>query len=412
MLIIGAGIIGIACAHYLSEAGYKVTVIDKETIAGACSSGNCGHILPSHILPLNSPGAVKTAIGSIFDPASPFRMKLRPDPAFLRWMIEFARHSSARRIDHAATSLKVLLDSSFREFERLVEGPEFDCDWTRRGLLYLFKNEKSLDAFSKTNDQIADQFGVEAELIDAERLNKMDPSLRTDLAGGFFYAGDASLSPERLGRVWSQSLMANGVDFIEHCAFESLEKDKNRVAVLHTSKGVFNPDLVVLAAGAVSCSLARQFGRSLPIEPGKGYAITVPRPEPCPQTPIVLPEASIAITPFKDGLRIGSMMEFVGFDQTMPARRAAQLRDGAAAFLQAPLPAAPEHRWFGWRPMTWDSLPVIGRFPGLDNAYLATGHQMIGMMTAPGTGKLLAEIIAGRPAHIPDAPYSPARFYS
>ncbi|MEM9303701.1 MAG: FAD-dependent oxidoreductase [Pseudomonadota bacterium] len=408
VLVIGAGVVGLACSHYLADAGFEVTVIDSGEIAGGCSRGNCGHILPSHVLPLNSPGALRTAIASFFDRSSPFRVRLRADLDLLRWLFQFVRHCGPRRVAHAAANLKALLDSSFDEFERLA--PAFDCGWSPHGLLYLFAEPRNLDAFARMNERLAGEFGVAAEAVDAAHLEGVDRSLRPDLAGGFFYPRDASLDPQRLGRSWSAALEARGVRFIEYCAFEGLEMDRGRVVAVRTRRDIFRPGHVVLAAGAFSRALSRHFGRALPVEPGKGYAVTTDRPDPCPTTSILLPEKGVAITPFEDGLRIGSMMEFVGFDETIPEGRVAQLRAGAAAFLRSPPPPT-RHRWFGWRPMTWDSLPIIGRLPGLENAFAATGHQMLGMMMAPGTGKLLAELVAGQPTHIPADAYAPARFH-
>ncbi|MEM6538785.1 MAG: FAD-dependent oxidoreductase [Pseudomonadota bacterium] len=411
VLVLGAGVIGLACAHYLTEAGFKVTVIDKGRIAGACSSSNCGHILPSHILPLNSPDAMRTAVASLFDRTSPFRVKPRLDPAFLYWMAQFARHCRTHHIAQAARALKALLDSSYAEYETLTTDSQFDCEWRKNGLLYLFKSQKSLDEFGSLDEALSRNYGVEASAISGKNLQSIEPAAKDDLAGGFLYTEDASLNPERLGRVWSDALKAKGVDFVEECTFLGLSKIGRRITVLQTSKGAFQAGHVVLAVGAMSREVSRHFGRRLPVEPGKGYAITASKPEDCPEMSIVIPEKSIAITPFEDTLRVGSMMEFVGFDDRIPDKRAEQLRDGANAYLRdRPITSSTE-RWFGWRPMTWDSVPIIGRLPDLDNAYAATGHQMIGVMTAPGTGKLMADIIANRRPHIAAAPFAPSRFF-
>ena len=107
---------------------------------------------------------------------------------------------------------------------------------------------------------------------------------------------------------------------------------------------------------------------------------------------------------------VAAMMEFCGYDSSIPERRIQQLRDSAKPYLIAPFTEGHQQPWYGWRPMTWDSLPIIGPVPRLANAYLATGHNMLGHSLATATGKLIAEIISQRPTHIDPSAYSPQRF--
>jgi len=166
----------------------------------------------------------------------------------------------------------------------------------------------------------------------------------------------------------------------------------------------------VFALGARSRLWSRQLGVSIPIEPGKGYSLTMPRPDRCPSHPILFPEQRVGVSPFEEGLRLGSMMEFAGYDETVPPHRLAQLRDAARRYLVASVDGPAEETWFGWRPMTWDSLPIIGAIPGLAGGYLATGHNMIGVTLAAATGRLIADLIADRPPFIDATPYHPGRF--
>lgn len=410
VLIIGAGIIGLACAHYLRKDGHKVIAIDKGDIAGGCSYGNCGHILQSHILPLNDLDALKTAFFSLFNRTSPFRVKPRWELSFLNWMQQFARRCHQRHSYYAASHLKPLLASSFHEYEMLMKEGAFDCGWSQSGMLYLYENESKLDAFARNNRWLSENFDVEAKRIDGDDLPAHDPALRDDLAGGFFYADDAILSPEKLGKAWADQLKADGVTMVDHCTFKSVEKTNGRISLVRTSKGDFEPDHIVLATGAMSRDIAAHFEGVLPVEPGKGYALTLAKPSCAPKGSIVLPEKNVAVTPFNDAVRLGSIMEFVGFDDTLPAARMQQLRVAAAPFFSTELPRAEKQTWFGWRPMTWDSLPIIGRFSRFENVFAATGHNMIGSMAAPATGKLIADMIAERRPHIPDAAFAPKRF--
>jgi len=218
------------------------------------------------------------------------------------------------------------------------------------------------------------------------------------------------LRPDMLAITWADQLRRNGVQIIEHCEVLGVEKDVARINLVKTSKGDFATSDVILAAGALCGTLGAMFDCDIPVIPGKGYSVTISRPEKCPKTSLVLSEKNVAITPFSDGLRFGSMMEFVGYDDSIPDHRLRQLTQSADAYLDIDSSQPPEKPWFGWRPMTWDSLPMIGRLPNLKNGAIATGHGMLGVMLAPATGRLIAEIIGERPRHIPDAPFSPSRF--
>lgn len=410
VVIIGAGIIGLACAHYLAADGRQVTVLEKGTIAGACSHGNCGLILPSHILPVNAPGAVKTALTSLFDRHATFRVKPQIRLSFVNWMLQFALASTKAKMLDSARHLKTIVDSSLREFETLLEAGGIECDWRKAGLLHLFRSRKEFDQYAETDDLLSEHFGVSARRIEGEALPGIDPALKPGLAGGYFYEDDARLRPDLLASAWASRLRAKGVQFVEHCEAHSVERSGPRVTAVASANGRFEAGSIVLAAGACSGAFARELGCSVPVEPGKGYSITLESPPRRPKSSLVLPEHHVAITPFSDGLRIGSMMEFVGFDDSISARRVRQLRASAAPFIRDVAPDAPATPWCGWRPMTWDSLPIIGCLPGWTNAVVATGHCMMGVMLAPATGRLVAEILGERQTHIPHTPFSPDRF--
>ncbi len=410
VLIIGAGIIGIACAHFLSEQNYKVTVIDKGRIAGGCSHGNCGHILPSHIQGLNSPQALKMGLSSFFKSKSPLTIRPQLSPDFLNWLWQFSLRSFGAHTAHVAKSLAPLLASSRLTYETLLHDMELDCDWNPSGLLYLFKSDRALRAFSKTNDELTSAHNVKAEKLTPEALGIYDHTISDTLAGGFFYAEDASLRPDLLARQWANALKAKDVVFFENCEFKALRKRNNTITHICTDRGEFEADHIVMAAGAMSGTFAKALGCVIPIEAGKGYSVTFEHPTTPAMPSIVLPEKSLALTSFQGSMRIGAMMELVGFNDTLPPQRIAQLRDDAQPYFKTPLKGREQERWFGWRPMTWDSLPIIGRAPHLKNAYLATGHNMIGMMSAPATGQLIAEIISQKKPHIECDAFAPQRF--
>ena len=410
VVIVGSGIIGIACAHYLSKAGFAVTLIDRGTIAGGCSHGNCGYICPSHVLPLTEPGAIGVAVKALFNRNAPFRVKPRFSPALWHWMWQFARRCNHRQMLTAGAHLKAILDSSMTEYRRLVVEESLDCEWKENGLLYVLRTERGMRKFAETARLLSDHFGISARQIDGKDLPSFDPALKPGLAGAFHYEQDVSVRPDRLNSQWADRLREAGVTFLERCELQRVRKSDGRITHLETSQGDMKADRFVFATGAWSARLCGELECRIPIQPGKGYSVTMARPDPCPQYPMLFPEHKVGVSPFESGYRLGSMMEFSGYDTSIPDRRIRQLRESAKPYLVAPFTGGDQQTWYGWRPMTWDSLPVIGRVPSLANAYLATGHNMLGLSLAAATGKLIAEMIQGRPPHIDPTPFSPNRF--
>jgi len=410
VIVVGAGHIGIACAHYLRQDGYDVTVLDRSSIGGACSRANCGFLVPSHVLPLTTPDAIWTGMKSLFQPKAAFRVKPQLRAPLYRWMFEFSRRCTQRQMLASGMVLKEILDASMIEYEKLLSNSAMACEWRDNGMLFVFRTDQALQEFSQTDAMLADEYGLAARHIPGSKLQKFEPALLDDLAGAYFYEDDSHLRPNKLNAVWSALLANDGVTFREHCSVESVETANGLISGLITSEGRMTADRYVFATGAWSSNFAEALECSIPVEPGKGYSVTMTQPETMPIHPMVIPEKHIGITPFDSSFRIGSMMEFAGFDDTIPPSRIQQLKDSAKPYLRTPEGPIEEYTWYGWRPMTWDSLPIIGRVPRLSNALLATGHNMLGLSLAPMTGKAIADLVAERPSDLPMEALSPARF--
>ena len=410
VVVVGAGIIGIACAHYLTRAGFAVTVIDQGRIGGGCSHGNCGHICASHVLPMTEPAALREGLASLVRRDAPFKVRPQWRVGMLWWLLQFARRCTRRHMLAAAGHQQAILESSRREYATLVAEGAIGDEWRDDGLLYVLKTRKGMDAFARMDAMLRDEFGVVARRVESEHLPALDPALRTGLAGAFHYEGDASVRPDALVRDWAAALGSRGVRFEENRRLTGVQVRSGNVVSVETDRGALRADQFVIATGAWTGRLASTFGRSLPLEPGKGYSLTMSNPAKCPAHPLLFPEHRVGVTPFRDGFRLGSMLELCGFDSSIPPRRIAQLVASARHYLVEPEGAEIRETWSGWRPITWDSLPVIGRMANLSNVVLATGHHMLGMTMAPATGRLVAEIVGERSPHIDPAPFSPARF--
>ncbi len=410
IIVVGAGHIGLACAHYLRSDGHEVTVIDQGVVGGACSHANCGFLVPDHVLPLTTPDAPARALLSLVQPRAAFRVKPQLRPDLLRFLFEFGRRCTHGQMLEAAQVLHALLEASIAEHRALLSDPQLDSDWQQNGMLFVFLSADALGRFADTDALLTREFGLAARFIDGEDLVEFEPALLDDLAGAYFYDIDGHLRPDRLNTSWSQLSRSRGVRFIEHCSLEGIDRAGGAIAGLDTSEGRLTADRYVFATGAWSRRWGDELGCKIPVEPGKGYSVTMSRPGTMPVHPMLMPEKHIGVTPFTDGLRIASMMEFAGFDDSIPGFRIRQLQDSARPYLKEPSGPVIEQTWFGWRPMTWDSLPIVGRLPNLDNGLIATGHNMLGLTLAPVTGKIVADLVAERASGLPVDALSPARF--
>jgi D-amino-acid dehydrogenase len=409
-VVVGGGVIGVACGYYLQRHGWHVTVIDQATIGGGCSYGNCGLVCPSHVLPLAEPGAIRQAIASMFDPQAPFRVKPRLDVGLWLWMWNFARRCN--RADMVATGHQIqpILESSLAEYRNLIERERLDCEWQRRGLLFAYQSKTPFEAYAATDRLLTETFHAPAQRLDGDAVCELEPALKPGLAGGWYYDHDAHLRPDKLVSSWRRLMESRGAAFREQCAFHGFARTGDQVTAVQTSQGPIAAEVVVMATGALTPQLSKHLGCRIPIQPGKGYSMTMPRPAHCPTIPLIFPEHRVAVTPMESGYRLGSIMEFAGYDTSIPPERLSLLTRGAAPYLHEPTADPIVETWTGWRPMTWDSLPIIDRAPIADNVWLAAGHNMVGISMAPGTGRLIGELVSGRPPHLPPEPYSLQRF--
>lgn len=406
VIVIGGGVIGAACAYYLNRAGWHVTVVERGEFGMGCSHGNCGFVCPSHVLPLAEPGAAWKAFKSLFAKNSPLAIKPRFDPALWLWLLKFARRCNMADMLEAGHACQALLESSRQLYDELMASEALDCEWEPRGLLYVFRSPEAMEEYAHTDRLLGEIFHVPAARYDPDELLRFEPALRPGLAGGWYYKHDAQLRPDKLMTAWRRVLESRGVEIRERCAVQGFGRQRRRAETIHTAQGDLAADAVVVATGALTPFLNRHLGCSVPIQPGKGYSLTMVRPALCPSVPLIFPETRVAVTPMHSGYRLGSTMEFAGYDATIDRRRLDLLRDGARPYLHQPDAKPVLEEWCGWRPMTFDGKPFIDRSPIMDNVLIAAGHNMLGLSMAPATGKLVAELLDGQTPHIDPEPYA------
>lgn len=399
--IVGGGVIGLCCAWYARRAGFAVTLLERQgPDAEGCSHGNAGMIVPSHFVPLAAPGMVGMGLRMMRDSRSPFYVRPRVDADLIGWGVRFARAATARRVATAAPVLRDLNLASRAAFEELSE-TFADFGLTREGLLMLCRTQHALDEEARTAE-MARRLDVPAEVLSRDEVQKRDPGVRMNVAGAVYFPHDCHLSPQKFVAELRRQLTDAGVDLRWNTEVTGWRVVGATVRAAQTAGGDIEADEWVIAGGSWSPSLVRDLRLRLPIQPGKGYSVTLAQPPVLPRLCSILVEARVAVTPMGQALRLGGTMELGGMDDSVNPLRVQGILDAVPRYFPDIAPDGLQNLpvWKGLRPCSPDGLPYLGRFGRYRNLTAATGHAMMGLSLAPITGKLVAQIVAGETPQI------------
>lgn len=409
IIIIGGGIIGLACAHYLMEQGASVTIIEDRQVGSGASHGNCGLLFFSDVITLCAPGVVSKEIIRILRGTSPLYIKPELDMNRLTFLLRFALNCRKGHMNRAAEAKHTLLSYSDHLFRQLFDNDTLACDDEDQGVLTAYLSKKAFEGFHQAN-AFNEQFGLGYKKLPRAQALDFEPALSPAVVGAWFSDHDRHVRPERLVSAWKNDLIRRGLKIKEMCRARGFTYEHGRIKGVHTNLGTFFANAFVLAAGAFSPEIAKVLDVFLPIQPGKGYSITMGRPEICPTRPCILHERNMVVTPWKNGYRLGGTMEFSGFSASLNRIRLNKLIQGAAEYMRTPVGRPVVEEWTGVRPMTYDDMPVVGRMSKFSNLVVATGHGMLGLTFATGTGKIVSDLILENRPEIDPAPFSPERF--
>ncbi len=409
VVVIGGGLVGCWSAWYLLQQGFRVTIVERDCVGSGASSGNCGFVCPSHVLPLAGPGVFWSTLKQLLTPGGAVSIAARFDPGLWGWLWRFARHCNAHCQAKAALGRQQLLVSSMRLYREFICQQKVDPQWQEQGLLLVFRSPAAFDRYRSTVEILQQEYSLPVTAYPGRDVQQLEPSLRAGLGGGWFFPEDTHLRPELLLSQLRDQFEAFGGKIEQGTGVTGIEIQQGRAVAVRTGQQARDADLIVLAAGAETGLFARSLGCSLPVQPGKGYSFTVSAPSDMPRRPMIFEETHVAVTPFVDAFRVGSTMRFAGYDRRIEQHRLRMLRRIAEQHLRIRLPEKLSGAWSGWRPMVYDGLPCIGRSP-VSNVIVAAGNGMIGLSTAPATGRLVAELAAEVSPHIDPRPYALSRF--
>jgi len=396
-LIIGGGVIGLSTAYYLSKSGWEVSLIDRSDLRDNCSYGNLGMIVPSHFVPLASPGIVSQGIRWMFSRKSPFYVQPSLNPALLSWGIKFIRSANPAHVEYAAPFLKDLNVYSRELYQAIAKEPGFDFSLEQKGILMYYKTGQTGEEEVRLAEK-AQKLGLDAVPLSPAGVRALEPGLEMDILGAVHYRCDAHLYPNDFVAQLVGKLKNMGVSFRTDEPVTGMVRNGRSVQEVRTKDGVYRADAYVLAGGASLPGLARMAGLRISLMPGKGYSFTLPHPERKLNVPAILCEARVAITPMAGRMRYGGTMEIAPLNRVVRMNRVEAIVDSVTRYfpgLRPPMPKAADV-WYGFRPCSPDGLPYLGYAKGLDNVLVAGGHSMMGLSLGPASGKVIADLASHR----------------
>ncbi len=409
VLIVGAGAIGCATALELARRGVEVTVVDRGAIGQGCSYGNAGWLTPCLAFPLPAPGVVRTGLKWLLDAESPLYIRPAARWEWARWFVGFVRAATVERHERGTAALVPLSRYSLEAYTELDRDDPGSFGFSPTGLLEVAQTSAGLASATHEAKRM-EAHGITWRALDADGVRELEPAITGELAGGIYFPDEAHCEPLQAVLAMARAASAQGARFEAQTEVFAFRREGRRLVAVRTTRGWMDADQFVLATGSWSASHARQLGFRLPVMGGKGYSIIVddlPHP---PRLPLKVIERRVAITPRTGSTRLAGTLELVDGDESIAPRRVDGILRSSRTVLDIPETPHIVELWRGLRPCTPDGLPVIGPAPGFENLLLATGHQMCGLHTAPGTGRLAADLLCGEKPCFDPAPFRAERF--
>lgn len=415
VLILGAGVVGVTSAYYLSQAGHDVTVVDAKPGAGQDTSfGNSGQVSPGYSAPWSGPGLPMLAAKWILtEKHSPLIIRPSLDIWMYSWLVKLLQNCTAEHYARNKGRMVRLAEYSRDCLAALRTETQIQYDQRTLGTLQLLRTQKQMDAVGR-DIAVLKQYGVAHEQLDRAGCVAAEPALaltQHKIAGGLRLPGDETGDCHLFTHRLAEIAYANGVNFLYGTRIERLQAEGGRITGVVTNTGTLKADIIVMSLGSYSPLLLRPMGIHIPVYPVKGYSITVPieNPEAAPVSTVMDETYKIAVTRLGDRIRAGGRAEICGYDKTLRISRQAALNHSVGDLFPQGGDLAKASFWTGLRPMTPDGTPVIGPTP-YSNLWLNTGHGTLGWTMSCGSARVLADMISGRKPDIETADLAMARY--
>ena len=411
MFVVGAGVVGLACAWELARAGAEVVVIESDTAGAGVSRGNTGWICPTITAPLPAPGMVREGLRQLVTRGNAFVLRPRVDPTFARWLWTFWRSCAPARYEAGTRALLALNRRTIELYDAYRDaGIAFEMHDT--GLVVAARTRDGLATYRRLAHLLR-ELGYDGEVteLDGAEAAQIEPALDASAIDCALHAQlDRYVRPEELTAGLAQSLRELGADLREGSRVSSLRR-ANDGWVLRSPQGDMRADKVVVAAGLGSARLLQEHGVRMPLVGARGYSVTISGEGTPPAHALYLAEAKLGLSPYTTGVRVAGVFELGARTAAPPAGAGANLLAAAKPYLRGwqPVGDVAAATWAGLRPATADGLPLIGAVPGREGLYVAAGHTMLGVTLAPATAAALAPLVLYG-ERVPElAPFDPGR---
>lgn len=410
--VVGAGIVGICCALYLQREGRRVTLVDRLPPGEGTSSGNAGLIQVGACVPMATPGVLARVPAMLLDPNGPLIIRWRYLARIAPWLMRFVGAAAPSRVEAISIALATLLDQADAAYAPLIASSGADDLFRPTGELHVFRRESAYRAAMEHYD-LRRRRGVKLDFLDGSELRQLEPALSPEVKRGVLIP-DCRLviDPLSLSQRLARRFVADGGEILTE-EVEDIEFGPSGPHTLVTggAGGGGRRDVgeLVLAAGAFSRPWADKLGARVPLDTERGYHLMLPEPGIDLRTPLLAGDHRFAIIPMQKGLRLAGTSELAGL-RAPPYYGRADMLAGLAERYVPGINTRGGVKWMGFRPSMPDSLPVVGRSPRWPNVYFAFGHGHLGLTLGAITGRLVADMAAGRDPRVDLSPYRPDRF--
>ena len=411
VLVIGAGIVGVAVALRLQQDGRRVCVIDRDGVAAQTSRGNAGALAFGDILPLASPRILRKVPRWLLDPLGPLTIRPSYLPRLAPWLFRFWRASRSERVRAGAAAQAALMSLSAAETPLMFARAGASDMLRSDGALHLYESEAELEAAEPGWKARADHGIAFTHLHGAQAIAELQPGLSPALVAATFVPRWMTVSdPLRVTEALARQLEREGGQLWRADAI-ALAPRAEGISVSLRGGATLVAQRVVVAAGAWSHRLARTISEAIPLETERGYNTTLPTTAFDLKRQLTFEGHGFVVTPLGCGVRVGGAVEFAGLDAPPNYARADALLAKAKRFMPE-LRTEGGTQWMGFRPSLPDSLPAIGPAAADRRIVYAFGHGHLGLTQSAATARLVADIVAGRPPPLDLTPFRPQRFGS
>jgi len=411
VVVIGAGIAGLASAYYLVRDGWDVKILEKNTLDNNCSYGNAGMIVPSHFTPLAAPGIVAQGIKWMFNSKSPFYVRPSLNPRLINWGLKFLKHANRTHVEQHASAIRDLNLYSSRLYDELAQEDNFDFELKQNGILMMYKSKEMQHEEIELAHRAQD-LGLDVDILEGNTVQELEPNLKLDVLGAILYRCDGKLYPPKLMQQLIQYLKAAGVAFFEETEVHKFMTAGNKIKEAISNKGSFQADAFVLTGGAYLPQLTSKLHLNTPLMPGKGYSFMYqPQGEQSLNHAALLLEARVAVTPMNGQIRFSGTMELGPANDKIYENRVRGIVESIPKYYpELQVDYLKEKIWYGYRPCSPDGLPYLGRLEKFDNVLVAGGGGMMGLSLGPAYGKIIADLLAGQKIQADIDGFRPDRF--